>query len=244
MSVATYDRVRQSGQVRPIESQPLALAKRSQSVAIQRSQWPKRSRKRMLGLVGAVLAAAGASYQTWKSLSDGATAPAEPAQIARHVKVDRPAGAAAASVVLPATIRPWQTTTLHSRVSGYLKAWHQDLGARVKAGEVLAEIDTPELDQELAEGKALAREAAAAAVQAKAERTEAEADLKVAEGQLASQVELKPVRLGRDLGARVVVLEGIQGDEQLVVNPGDDLTNGVRVQISERREPEPELAKR
>jgi multidrug efflux pump subunit AcrA (membrane-fusion protein) len=88
-------------------------------------------------------------------------------------------------VVLPATIRPWQATLLYARVSGYLKVWHYDLGARVKKGDLLAEIDTPELDQELAEARGLAREAAAAAVQAKAERTEAEADLKVAEGQLA-----------------------------------------------------------
>jgi multidrug efflux pump subunit AcrA (membrane-fusion protein) len=100
------------------------------------------------------------------------------------VNVDRPSPAATASVVLPATFRPWQTTTLHARVSGYLKAWHQDLGANVQAGDLLAEIETPELDQELAEGESLAREAAAAAVQAKAERVEAEADLKVAEAQL------------------------------------------------------------
>jgi multidrug efflux pump subunit AcrA (membrane-fusion protein) len=86
--------------------------------------------------------------------------------------------------VLPATIRPWQTTTLVARVSGYLGAWHRDLGAQVKTGDLLAEIETPELDQQLIEGEALFREAAAAAVQAKAERLEAQADLKVAEAQL------------------------------------------------------------
>ncbi|MEX2026108.1 MAG: efflux RND transporter periplasmic adaptor subunit, partial [Pirellulaceae bacterium] len=100
------------------------------------------------------------------------------------MSIARPAPAESASVVLPATIRPWQTTTLHARVSGYLTAWHRDLGSQVKAGELLAEIETPELDQELAEGEALAREADAAAVQAQAERTEAEAELQVAEAQL------------------------------------------------------------
>ncbi len=54
----------------------------------------------------------------------------------------------------------------------------------MKAGEILAEIETPEIDQELAEAKSLVREAVAAANQAKAERVEAEADLKVAEAQL------------------------------------------------------------
>jgi multidrug efflux pump subunit AcrA (membrane-fusion protein) len=111
------------------------------------------------------------------------------------VKVDRPQAAGQSSVVLPATFRPWQATTLHARVSGYLKAWHRDLGARVKAGDLLAEIETPELDQELAEGEALAREAASAALQAEAELIEARADLKVAESQVARiQAELELVK--------------------------------------------------
>ena len=69
-------------------------------------------------------------------------------------------------------------------MSGYLTAWHADLGDSVQAGELLAEIETPELDQEVAEGEALAAEAEAAAVQAEAERAEAEAELKVTEAQL------------------------------------------------------------
>ncbi len=84
----------------------------------------------------------------------------------RSVTVDRPTAAGGSNVILPATIRPWQTATLHARVSGYLAAWHHDLGDQVKGGELLAKIDTPELDQELAEGKALVREAVAAKSQA------------------------------------------------------------------------------
>jgi len=57
-----------------------------------------------------------------------------------------------------------------------------------------------------------------------------------------SQVELKRVRLGRDLGVRVVVLEGVAGDERLIVNPGDDLTSGIRVQISQPRQSPTEFA--
>jgi multidrug efflux pump subunit AcrA (membrane-fusion protein) len=129
--------------------------------------------------------AAAAAFQAWNTLSTEAAPAAERADRARTVKVDRPSPATTANVVLPATIRPWQATTLYARANGYLKAWHYDLGARVKTGDLLAEIDTPELDQELAEAEGLAREASAAAVQARAERTEAEADLKVAEGQLA-----------------------------------------------------------
>ena len=57
-----------------------------------------------------------------------------------------------------------------------------------------------------------------------------------------NEVELRAVRLGRDLGDRIVVLEGIEGNERLVVNPGDDLTNGAQVQVSELRESPEALA--
>jgi multidrug efflux pump subunit AcrA (membrane-fusion protein) len=156
--------------------------------------------------VGAVPLAA-ALFQPWRLLSSEAVPTIEANERSRIVKVERPTPATTASVVLPATIRPWQTATLHARVSGYLKAWHYDLGAQVDTGELLAEIDTPELDQELAEGRALAREAAAAAVQAKAERTEAEADLKVAEGQLA--------RMQADME---LVVSQLARREKLVIN--------------------------
>jgi membrane fusion protein, multidrug efflux system len=43
---------------------------------------------------------------------------------------------------------------IHARVNGYLKAWYTDIGAKVRSGQVLAIIDTPDLDQELAQAKA------------------------------------------------------------------------------------------
>lgn len=55
---------------------------------------------------------------------------------------------------LPATLAPWSDASIHARVSGYLKRWTADLGTRVKAGDVLAEIDSPELDQQIAQAKA------------------------------------------------------------------------------------------
>ena len=48
------------------------------------------------------------------------------------------------------------------------------------------------------------------------------------------EIEIKPVTLGRDFGARVVVVDGIQGDERLVLNPGDDLSAGIRVKVRHR----------
>lgn len=122
---------------------------------------------------------------TWKKLQPAAAiVAAEPAaSTANTVRVASPTPVTDGEVELPATVRPWQTTELHARASGYLVAWHKELGAQVQAGELLAELETPELDQELAEAQAAAAEAEAAAVQARAERQEAEAELKVAEAQ-------------------------------------------------------------
>jgi RND family efflux transporter MFP subunit len=58
------------------------------------------------------------------------------------------------------------------------------------------------------------------------------------------QITVRPVRLGRDLGNRVVVVEGIRGDERLVVNPGDDLADGFRVQVDSNELPDQRVAKR
>lgn len=132
-----------------------------------------------------VVLTASALAQPWKSHpSKLGAAGSSAADSLRMVNIDRPAPAARASVVLPATIRPWQITMLYARVSGYLGAWHNEIGTQVKAGDLLAEIETPELDQELVQAGALVLEAEAAVVQARAERAEAQADLKVAEAQL------------------------------------------------------------
>ena len=57
-------------------------------------------------------------------------------------------------LVLPAEIRPWREASIFARANGYLKDWVADIGAHVKAGELLAEIETPDLDQQLAQAQA------------------------------------------------------------------------------------------
>jgi multidrug efflux pump subunit AcrA (membrane-fusion protein) len=151
------------------------------------------SERRKGRLVAALLVAAAvgvsaalAFAQPWSALrsDDAVSQPSHPSVAMKTVKVEHPARATSSKVVLPATVRPWQSATLYARVNGYLVKWYKDLGDTVKADEVLAEIETPELDQEVAQGEALTREAEAAAVQARAELQEAEADLKVAVAQL------------------------------------------------------------
>src|SRR5690348_8975598 len=57
-------------------------------------------------------------------------------------------------VVLPANIQPFTDAPIYARTNGYLKRWYADIGAHVKAGQLLAEIDTPEVDQQLKQARA------------------------------------------------------------------------------------------
>jgi len=58
------------------------------------------------------------------------------------------------SLTLPGDVEANYSAVIHARVSGYVKRWYLDIGANVKAGQVLADIDTPELDQQLAQARA------------------------------------------------------------------------------------------
>ena len=57
-------------------------------------------------------------------------------------------------LTLPATLEAFNAATVYARVSGYLKSWAVDIGTPVKAGQLLAEIETPELDQQLNQAQA------------------------------------------------------------------------------------------
>ena len=71
------------------------------------------------------------------------------------VKVISPnVGSDVQALSLPGSLQAYYSATVYSRVSGYLKSWRVDIGANVKAGQILAEIDTPELDQQLAQSMA------------------------------------------------------------------------------------------
>jgi RND family efflux transporter MFP subunit len=63
-------------------------------------------------------------------------------------------GAPQEEIVLPGTIQAFTDAPIYARTNGYLKRWYVDIGARVQAGQLLAEIDTPELDQQLLQARA------------------------------------------------------------------------------------------
>jgi multidrug efflux pump subunit AcrA (membrane-fusion protein) len=103
----------------------------------------------------------------------------------RQVSVTTPERGGSGDITLPATVQAYQATDLFARANGFLKVWNFDIGAAVKRGEVLAEIETPELDQELAQTIALLKQGEAEHQQAIAELSEARADVLLAEANVA-----------------------------------------------------------
>ncbi len=74
---------------------------------------------------------------------------AEPVVVVSHPARENPAE----EVVLPGNMQAFIDSPIYARTNGYLKAWYHDIGARVKQGELLAVIESPEVDQQLAQAK-------------------------------------------------------------------------------------------
>jgi RND family efflux transporter MFP subunit len=75
----------------------------------------------------------------------------------RHttVKIVTPEyGPSSQKLILPGNVRADIDAPIYARVSGYLKAWYTDIGAHVKKGQVLGEVETPELDQQILRARA------------------------------------------------------------------------------------------
>ena len=88
-----------------------------------------------------------AQYARLKDVTEAQAAPVvalvTPANVSNNAALD-----------LPGRLQAYIQAPIYARVPGYLKSWKYDIGAKVKAGDVLAEIDTPDLDQQLAQARA------------------------------------------------------------------------------------------
>ncbi len=85
------------------------------------------------------------------------------AQSVPTVSVIRPQTGAGKNVLtLPGNLQAWYSAPIYARVPGYLTKWYKDIGAHVHKGDVLADIDTPELDQQIEQAKADLQNAQAA----------------------------------------------------------------------------------
>src|ERR1700675_1875380 len=113
---------------------------------------PSRSRKHWFVLAIALIAVAALLVSgIWSRVKAGANLRAETAQAALPaVSVVTPKQTAPAQeIILPGNVQPFITSPIYSRTNGYLKKWYFDIGAHVKQGQLLAVIDTPEVDQQL-----------------------------------------------------------------------------------------------
>lgn len=95
----------------------------------------------------------------------------EASAAAPRVEVVRPrAVSSARELLLPGSVQPLEETVVYARANGYVRRWLVDIGDHVRAGQLLAEIDTPELDQELLAARAQQGQGQAALLQARANR--------------------------------------------------------------------------
>ncbi|MCW8129158.1 MAG: efflux RND transporter periplasmic adaptor subunit [Planctomycetota bacterium] len=140
---------------------------------------PKQARWYYVAPAAVVLGVSALAWSGFSKAQPAAAAPAmEPQPDLRSVSVARPVrGSTSSEILLPADVEPYQATAIHARIGGYLKAWHVDRGARVKAGQVLAEIDAPEFDQALRQARSQLDEGRAQLEQARTEREQSVANL-------------------------------------------------------------------
>jgi RND family efflux transporter MFP subunit len=88
-----------------------------------------------------------------------------------HVETIKPAALSSdRALTLPGVVKPLEEAKIYSRSAGYVRRWLVDIGDKVKEGQLLAEIDTPELDAQLAQARAQLATARAAVKQAAASR--------------------------------------------------------------------------
>ncbi|MSQ70958.1 MAG: efflux RND transporter periplasmic adaptor subunit [Betaproteobacteria bacterium] len=139
--------------IHPIEDEdPAELLKRRKIV----------NRSKLITVIVLVLLAIGAGRSMMIRMSDAKALNAGTAERAKlYVKVTQPRIAGTGqSLALPGTLQGYVQAPIGARASGYLKRWHKDIGSRVQAGELLAEIDTPEIDQQLTQAIAARAQAA------------------------------------------------------------------------------------
>lgn len=131
---------------------------------------PRRQRRRLLvaaACLGALFLLGYVPRRTQRAALDEAlrTAAAEPASVVTVLPVSAPAER---PLVLPGSIEPLETASVHSRASGFVKEWLVDIGERVVAGQRLATLDTPELEREIDQAHATLARSVASVTQAEA----------------------------------------------------------------------------
>jgi RND family efflux transporter MFP subunit len=116
----------------------------------------ERSPKHWLGMaIAVIVVAALLASGIWSRIKARTTLKAETNQAAlTAVSVVSPkATAPADELILPGNVQPFITSPIYARTNGYLKKWYFDIGTHVKQGQLLALIETPEVDQQLQQAR-------------------------------------------------------------------------------------------
>ena len=118
----------------------------------------------LTGLIAIVLVTVVVVDGVWsRNASDARLKEVTNAQAVPTVAVIHPTvGANQSSLDLPGRLEAYSRAPIYARVGGFLKAWYVDIGAPVKAGQLMAEIEAPDLDQQLLQAKAALASAQAA----------------------------------------------------------------------------------
>ena len=114
---------------------------------------PRRLRRAGLFITAALLVVLGAGAATRLMARQDLRATARDNAV-QSVSVTQPTRGDAGTLVLPGRLQAWAQAPVYARTDGYLRRWYVDIGTPVKAGQVLAEIDAPEVDQQLAAANA------------------------------------------------------------------------------------------
>ncbi len=116
---------------------------------------PVSSRRRLLWVaIGLVLLLAGWGILNRLMTRHALAREAREAAILTVVTTRPHRGPAVDTLVLPGSVQAYYEAPIYARTSGYLKTWYTDIGAPVKKGQLLAEIETPEVDQQLRQAQA------------------------------------------------------------------------------------------
>ena len=120
-------------------------------------------RARLVTIVVLLVLAVGGARTLWSRASNARALEATTAEQAKvYVRVASPrVGGAGNTLELPGTLQGQMQAPIAARASGYVKRWAKDIGARVEKGELLAEIENPEIDQQLSQAAAARQQSAA-----------------------------------------------------------------------------------
>lgn len=167
----------------PMLETPISHKHAGQPILPSRPPSGPRTLRVVLLLVLAVLIVAGivfwginARIQTASAVKETTRELAIPAVAVIHPKP----GVMKDEVVLPGNIQAFTDSPIYARSSGYLKQWNVDIGGHVKAGQVLATIEAPELDQQVQQAKATIQQTQASLDQAIANQQQGKANEEIA----------------------------------------------------------------